>query len=119
MNDKLACSAPGNGSRSQVGEDLVAMTQCCSQIQSLLSQDGSSRKRMKHDTIFMPLNVISPIGNVNDSYNPRYDLDISKLKSTATSGVKRKKTKVRYYLFYFLGWSLIKAYPFPICPILR
>ena len=45
MIDRIAGSAPGNGSRAAVGEDLVAMTKCRLQARNYMPQDGSNGTR--------------------------------------------------------------------------
>ncbi|RWW86355.1 hypothetical protein BHE74_00004874 [Ensete ventricosum] len=103
MIDRIAGSAPGNGSRVAVGEDLVAMTKCRLQAKSFMSQDGSATtKKMKRDTSAMPLNNVSSAGSFNDSFKQSYGLDNSELESTATSRVKRQKVEVRYYAVHLL-----------------
>ncbi|RWW33259.1 hypothetical protein GW17_00002043 [Ensete ventricosum] len=95
MIDRIAGSAPGNGSRVAVGEDLVAMTKCRLQAKSFMSQDGSATtKKMKRDTSAMPLNNVSSAGSFNDSFKQSYGLDNSELESTATSRVKRQKVEL-------------------------
>ncbi|KAG2723180.1 hypothetical protein I3843_02G137400 [Carya illinoinensis] len=42
MIDRIASSAPGNGSRATVGEDLVAMTKCRLQARNFITQDGTN-----------------------------------------------------------------------------
>ncbi|OAY75775.1 Mediator of RNA polymerase II transcription subunit 15a [Ananas comosus] len=99
MIDRIAGSAPGNGSRAAVGEDLVAMTKCRLQARNFMSQDGNStNKKMKRDTNAMPLNNVSSAGSVNDSFMQLYGLDASELQSTATSRVKKHKAEVNHVL---------------------
>ncbi|WOL11985.1 mediator of RNA polymerase II transcription subunit 15a [Canna indica] len=95
MVDKLAGSAPGNGSRAVIGEDLVAMTKSHLQARSL---DGDSKK-MKRDTSAMPLNNVSSAGSLNDSFKQSYGFDTSELESTATSHVKRQKVEVSHAVY--------------------
>jgi PAX-interacting protein 1 len=98
MIDRIAGSAPGNGSRAAVGEDLVAMTKCRLQARNFITHDGSgASKKMKRDTSAMPLNV-SPAGSVNDSLKQSYSVDAPELQSTATSRVKRQKKEVNHAL---------------------
>lgn len=95
MIDRIAGSAPGNGSRAAVGEDLVAMTKCRLQARNYIVQDGSTgTKKMKRYTSAMPLNVASSVGSKQS--------EISDLESTATSSVKRPRIEVQFvaYLFY-------------------
>jgi PAX-interacting protein 1 len=96
MIDRIAGSAPGNGSRTAVGEDLVAMTKCRLQARNFITHDGSgASKKMKRDTSAMPLNASA--GSVNDSLKQSYNVDTPELQSTATSHVKWQKNEV--YLF--------------------
>ncbi|XP_042426453.1 mediator of RNA polymerase II transcription subunit 15a-like isoform X2 [Zingiber officinale] len=99
MIDRIASSAPGNGSRAAVGEDLVAMTKCRLQARSFMSQDGSGpTKRIKRDISSIPLNNISSAGSKNDSLKQSYGLDTSELESTATSCAKQQKFEVNHAL---------------------
>ncbi|KAF8654035.1 hypothetical protein HU200_062180 [Digitaria exilis] len=98
MIDRIAGSAPGNGSRAAVGEDLVAMTKCRLQARNFITHDGSgTSKKIKRDTSAMPLNVSSP-GSVNDSFKQSYIVDTPELQSTATSRVKWQKAEVNHAL---------------------
>ncbi|XP_047321626.1 mediator of RNA polymerase II transcription subunit 15a [Impatiens glandulifera] len=73
MFDRIAGSAPGNGSRAAVGEDLAAMTKCRLQARNFAMQDGANgMRRMKRYTT---ANFVT--GSEN-----------SDAESTATSGVK-------------------------------
>ncbi|KAL5067225.1 hypothetical protein RYX36_018112 [Vicia faba] len=75
MNDRIAGSAPGNGSRVAVGEDLVAMTNCRLQARNFITQDGANgTRRMKSSTNATPLNVASSTGSVNDSFKQLWRL---------------------------------------------
>ena len=66
--DRMAGSAPGNGSRAAVGEDLVAMTKCRLQRRNLMSQDGSAAtKRMRRCMSTMPLSTAASGGSVTNS----------------------------------------------------
>ncbi|PIA53271.1 hypothetical protein AQUCO_00900092v1 [Aquilegia coerulea] len=92
MIDRIAGSAPGNGSRAAVGEDLVAMTKCRMQARNFITQDGvSATKKMRRDTSAMPLNGFSSAGSVTDSFKQRNGLEMSDLESTATSRIKRPR----------------------------
>lgn len=91
MIDRIAGSAPGNGSRAAVGEDLVAMTKCRLQARNFITHDGSgTSKKMKRDTSAMPLNV--------SSAEQPYSVDTPELQSTATSRVKWQKAEVNHAL---------------------
>ncbi|ONK63795.1 uncharacterized protein A4U43_C07F19020 [Asparagus officinalis] len=95
MIDRIAGSAPGNGSRAAVGEDLVAMTKCRLQARNFMSQDGgAAAKKMKRHTSAMPLNNVSSPGSVNDSFKQLFGFEKSELESTATSRIKRLKPEV-------------------------
>nr|GEX83885.1 hypothetical protein [Tanacetum cinerariifolium] len=86
-------SAPGNGSRAAVGEDLVAMTKCRLQARTLVTQDGTNGvRKMKRFTSAMPLNVVSSAGSVNDSFK-QLSVDTSELDSTASSAIKRPRVE--------------------------
>ncbi|XP_066331188.1 mediator of RNA polymerase II transcription subunit 15a-like isoform X1 [Miscanthus floridulus] len=98
MIDRIAGSAPGNGSRAAVGEDLVAMTKCRLQARNFITHDGSgASKKMKRDTSAMPLNV-SSAGSVNDSLKQSYSVGTPELQSTATSRVKWQRAEVNHAL---------------------
>ncbi|KAF0900848.1 hypothetical protein E2562_035483 [Oryza meyeriana var. granulata] len=98
MIDRIAGSAPGNGSRAAVGEDLVAMTKCRLQARNFITHDGTgTSKKMKRDTSAMPLNV-SSAGSVNDSFKQTFSIDTPELQSTATSRVKWQKTEINHAL---------------------
>lgn len=99
MIDRIAGSAPGNGSRATVGEDLVAMTKCRLQARNFLTQDGSTgTKRMRRHTSAMPLNVASSIGSMSDSFKQLSGLETSELESTATSSIKKARNEVNHAL---------------------
>ncbi|GAB4832120.1 hypothetical protein Ancab_006139 [Ancistrocladus abbreviatus] len=94
MIDWNAGSAPGSGSRTAVGEDLVAMTKCRLQARNFITQDGGSgTKRMRRYTSAMPLNVAASAGSMNDSFRQFTGSETSELESTATSNVKRLRTE--------------------------
>ncbi|KNA02701.1 hypothetical protein SOVF_216190, partial [Spinacia oleracea] len=95
MIDRIAGSAPGNGSRATVGEDLVAMTKCRLQARNFQTQDGSTgTKRMRRYTSAMPLNVAATVGSMNDNFKQFAGYETSELESTATSSVKKSRTEV-------------------------
>uniref|UniRef100_A0A803ML65 Mediator complex subunit 15 KIX domain-containing protein n=1 Tax=Chenopodium quinoa TaxID=63459 RepID=A0A803ML65_CHEQI len=99
MIDLIAGSAPGNGSRATVGEDLVAMTKCRLQARNFQTQDGSTgTKRMRRYTSAMPLNVAATIGSMNDNFKQFTGSETSDLESTATSNVKKAKLEVNHAL---------------------
>ncbi|XWS11745.1 hypothetical protein CRYUN_Cryun37aG0026500 [Craigia yunnanensis] len=99
MTDRIAGSAPGNGSRAAVGEDLVAMTKCRMQARNFITQDGmNGTKKMRRYTSAMPLNVVSSAGSVNDSFKQLAGSETSDLESTATSRVKRPRIEANHAL---------------------
>ncbi|XVE89026.1 hypothetical protein DITRI_Ditri19aG0116900 [Diplodiscus trichospermus] len=99
MSDRTAGSAPGNGSRAAVGEDLVAMTKCRLQARNFITQDGmSGMKKMRRYTSAMPLNVVSSAGSVNDSFKLLTGSETSDMESTATSSVKRPRIEANHAL---------------------
>ena len=66
--DRMAGSAPCNGSRVVVGEDLVSMTKCRLQKRNLMSQDVSAAtKRMRRCMSSMPLSTVASGGSVTNS----------------------------------------------------
>ena len=66
--DRMAGSAPRNGSKVAVGEDLVAMTKFHLQTRNLMSQDVSAAtKRMRRCMSSMPLNTVASSGSVTNS----------------------------------------------------
>ncbi|KAJ7570704.1 hypothetical protein O6H91_01G132400 [Diphasiastrum complanatum] len=90
LSDKLAASAPGNGCRAAVGEDLAAVTKCRLQARSLMSQDGSyPSKRLKRSLDSIALSVISSDGSVVNSLYAADDLSSTDVESTVTSKVRR------------------------------
>lgn len=98
MIDRIAGSAPGNGSRATVGEDLVAMTKCRLQVRNV-PQDGSAgTKRMRRHTSAMPLNVAATVGSMNDNFKQFAGSETSELESTATSSIKKARTQVNHAL---------------------
>ncbi|XP_074274402.1 mediator of RNA polymerase II transcription subunit 15a isoform X2 [Silene latifolia] len=100
MVDRIAGSAPGNGSRATVGEDLVAMTKCRLQARNFLAQDGGSgTKRMRRYTSAMPLNFGPSVGSVNDSLKQlNGPPGTPELESTATSAIKKARIEVNHAL---------------------
>ncbi|KAK1417881.1 hypothetical protein QVD17_27015 [Tagetes erecta] len=94
MFDRIAGSAPGNGSRAAVGEDLVAMTKCRLQARNSVTQDGANgTRKMKRFTSAMPLNVVSSAGSVKDSFNHLNASETSEVDSSASSSIKRPRTE--------------------------
>ncbi|KAF3673834.1 Mediator of RNA polymerase II transcription subunit 15a [Capsicum annuum] len=96
MIDRIAGSAPGNGSRAAVGEDLVAMTKCRLQARNYFTQDGpTGTKKMKRYTTS---NVVSSSGSLNDRFWQLNCSEAPELESTATSDVKRPRLEVNHAL---------------------
>lgn len=105
MVDRIAGSAPGNGSRAAVGEDLVAMTKCRLQARNFFNQDGpSGNKKMRRYTSAMPCNVVSSSGSVNDSLR-HLNGNESDGESTGASNVKRPRIEVCHMFDSLLLWS--------------
>ncbi|XP_071741694.1 mediator of RNA polymerase II transcription subunit 15a-like [Rutidosis leptorrhynchoides] len=99
MIDRIAGSAPGNGSRAAVGEDLVAMTKCRLQARNFVTQDGTNgMRKMKRFTSAVPLNVVSSTGSVNDNFKQLNVSDTSELDSTASSAIKKPRIQVNHAL---------------------
>ncbi|GFS38958.1 hypothetical protein Acr_00g0060500 [Actinidia rufa] len=99
MIDRIAGSAPGNGSRAAVGEDLVAMTKCRLQARTIATQDtNTGTRKMKRYTSAIPLNVESSAGSVNDSFKRLTGSEASDLESTATSSIKRPRSEANHAL---------------------
>jgi PAX-interacting protein 1 len=100
MSDMIAGSAPGNGSRAAVGEDLVSMTNCRLQARNFITQDGTSGiRKIKRYTSARPLNVVSSAGSKNDSIKELSASEASQQEPTATSNVKKPKVEVLNYMF--------------------
>ncbi|RHN76561.1 putative coactivator CBP, KIX domain-containing protein [Medicago truncatula] len=92
MIDRIAASAPGNGSIVSVGEDLVAMTNCHLQDRNFLPQDGvNGSRKMKRCINATPFDVVSSAGCVNDSIKQLNAIEASDLEPIATSIIKRPK----------------------------
>ncbi|XP_062012017.1 mediator of RNA polymerase II transcription subunit 15a isoform X2 [Rosa rugosa] len=100
MIDRIAGSAPGNGSRAAVGEDLVAMTKCRLQARNFITHDGTTNgtRKMRRYTSAMPLNVVSSGGSMNDSFKQLTCSETSDLESTATSRIKRPRIEANHAL---------------------
>uniref|UniRef100_A0A1J3JTF3 Mediator of RNA polymerase II transcription subunit 15a n=1 Tax=Noccaea caerulescens TaxID=107243 RepID=A0A1J3JTF3_NOCCA len=99
MVDRIAGSAPGNGSRASVGEDLVAMTKCRLQARNYMTQEGMmATKKMKRHTTAMPIRVVSLGGSVGDNYKQFACSESSDLESTATSDGKKARTETEHAL---------------------
>ncbi|OWM87295.1 hypothetical protein CDL15_Pgr022402 [Punica granatum] len=99
MVDRIAGSAPGNGSRAAIGEDLVAMTKCRMQARNFIMQDGpSGTKKIRRYTSAMPLSVASSAGSMNDSFKQIMGAETSDLESTASSSAKRSRSEANHVL---------------------
>lgn len=112
MTDRIAGSAPGNGSRAAVGEDLVAMTKCRLQARNFINQDGANgTKRMRRYASAMPLNVVSSPGSLNDSIKQSTAWEVADLDSAATSSIKKPRTEVKSYAIYLIVYILSNLLP--------
>ncbi|KAH7848470.1 hypothetical protein Vadar_003117 [Vaccinium darrowii] len=99
MIDRIAGSAPCNGSKTVVGEDLVAMTKWRLQERNMSMQDTNIRTRkLRCYTSAMPLNVVSSAGSANDSFKHFTCSETSDSESTATSSVKRPRFEANHAL---------------------
>ncbi|KAL1218413.1 Mediator of RNA polymerase II transcription subunit 15a [Cardamine amara subsp. amara] len=99
MVDRIAGSAPGNGSRASVGEDLVAMTKCSLQEIIFMTQEGMmAAKKRKHHTTSMPLSIASLGGYASDNYKEFAGSETSDLESTETSDGKKARTETEHAL---------------------
>lgn len=99
MIDNVAGSAPGNGSRAAVGEDLVEMTKCRLRGRNFITQDETTgTKKIKRCTTATPSNVVSYTGCINDSLKQLNGSDLSHLDLTATSTAKKPRLEVLAHL---------------------
>ncbi|KAE9585821.1 putative coactivator CBP, KIX domain-containing protein [Lupinus albus] len=99
MNDRIAGSAPGNGSRVAVGEDLVAMTNCRLQARNFITQDGGSgTRKMKRHINATPLNVISSAGSMTDSIKLLTAFEASELESIMSTSIKKPRIEASHAL---------------------
>ncbi|XP_058204905.1 mediator of RNA polymerase II transcription subunit 15a-like [Rhododendron vialii] len=99
MMDTIAGSAPDNGSRTAVGEDLVAMTKWRLQARNMSMQDTNiGARKMRRYTSAMPLNVVSSAGSANYSFKHLTCSETSDSESTATSSVKRRRFQANHTL---------------------
>ncbi|XP_057976211.1 mediator of RNA polymerase II transcription subunit 15a-like isoform X2 [Malania oleifera] len=90
MMDMMAGSAPGNGSRAAVGEDLADTARCHLQAKCFSGQYGTNGLgMMQQDRNLMPSETVS----FGDDINDRCDLE-----STATFCVKRPRIEAHYAL---------------------
>ncbi|KAK4267599.1 hypothetical protein QN277_024356 [Acacia crassicarpa] len=94
MVDRIAVSAPGNGSRAAVGEDLVAMTKSRLQARNFIDQDGTNgTKRMRRHLSATPLNVVSSPDCMNGSMKQLNALEAADLDSATTASIKKPRIK--------------------------
>ncbi|XP_058728872.1 mediator of RNA polymerase II transcription subunit 15a-like [Vicia villosa] len=99
MSDRIAGSAPGNGSRAAVGEDLVSMTNCRLQARNFITQDGTNGiRKIKRYTSARPLNVKSSAVSKNDSIKQLSASEASQQESTATTNFKKPKAEATHAL---------------------
>ncbi|XP_050898526.1 mediator of RNA polymerase II transcription subunit 15a isoform X4 [Lathyrus oleraceus] len=101
MSDRIAGSAPGNGSRAAVGEDLVSMTNCRLQARNFITQDGTNGiRKIKRYTSARPLNVKSsavPVSK-NDSITQLSASEASQQESTDTTDFKKPNAEAIHAL---------------------
>ncbi|XP_019448069.1 PREDICTED: mediator of RNA polymerase II transcription subunit 15a-like isoform X2 [Lupinus angustifolius] len=98
-NDRIAGSAPGNGSRVAVGEDLVAVTNCRLQARNFITQDGGSgTRKMKRCINATPLNVISSAGSMTDSIKLLTAFEASELESLMSTSIKKPRVEACHAL---------------------
>ncbi|KAL1829484.1 hypothetical protein ACET3Z_007896 [Daucus carota] len=84
MIDRMAGSAPGNGSSAAVGEDLGDMTMCRQQARTFITRDGTTEtKRTKHYATAMPSDVVSTVRSINDGFKQLSGSDSCDLEPTA------------------------------------
>ncbi|GLJ55470.1 hypothetical protein SUGI_1191140 [Cryptomeria japonica] len=99
LNDRMAGSAPGNGSRAAVGEDLVAMTKCRQQARNLMTQeDSSTSKKTVRCMSSMPVSTVSSGGSVINSLQQHNNQESPEMESTATSRIKRPRMEMSHAL---------------------
>ncbi|KAK4746955.1 hypothetical protein SAY87_025992 [Trapa incisa] len=97
--DRIAGSAPGNGSRAAIGEDLVDMTRSLHHLRDCNMQDGwSSSGKMKRSTVAITPSGASSAGSLNERVKRFMDAEPSDLEATATSSIKRLRTKLNHTL---------------------
>ncbi|XP_010441641.1 PREDICTED: mediator of RNA polymerase II transcription subunit 15a-like [Camelina sativa] len=97
MVDTIAGSAPGNGSRASVGEDLVAMTKCRLHARDFMTQEGMmATTKMKRHKTAMPLSVGSLGGSVGDNY--KQFAGLVGMASTVTCGGNKARTETEHAL---------------------
>jgi hypothetical protein len=110
MSDRISGSAPGNGSRAAVGEDLVSMTNCRLQARSFITQDGGTTngiRKFKRHIRGKTLDVGSSGGSMNDNLKQLSASEASQQESTATSNVKKAKAEVVNYMFLSITFNFI------------
>ncbi|KAL3629921.1 hypothetical protein CASFOL_026233 [Castilleja foliolosa] len=97
MVDRIAGSAPGNGSRAAVGEDLVALTKCRLQARNHTQDGAGGTKKMRRYTSAIPSNVVSSTGSWNDGLRHLTGNE-SDGESTGASSVKRPRIEANHAL---------------------
>jgi len=103
MSDRISGSAPGNGSRAAVGEDLVSMTNCRLQARSFITQDGGTTnviRKFKRHVRGKTLDVGPSAGSMNDNLKQLSASEASQQESSA-------KAKVVNYMFLFITFNFI------------
>ncbi|KAI9084592.1 hypothetical protein K1719_033580 [Acacia pycnantha] len=99
MMDRIPGSAPGNGFRAAVDEDLVAMTKCHLRARNFINQYGTNgTKRMRRYVSAMPLNIVSSPDCMNDSMKQLNALEAVDLDSATTATFPRLFLKNLYQL---------------------
>ncbi|KAK9283157.1 hypothetical protein L1049_011388 [Liquidambar formosana] len=92
LSDEIAASAPGDGSRAAVGEDLGAITKARLQRRNFTGRKGSTgTRRMRRYASATPMNIISSAGSIDDRFKELTDLEASDLESSETSRIKRPR----------------------------
>jgi len=110
MSDRISGSAPGNGSRAAVGEDLVSMTNSRLQARSFITQDGGTAngiRKFKRHIRGKTSDVGSSAGSMNDNLKQLSASEASQQESTATSNVKKPEAKVVNYMFLSITFNFI------------
>ncbi|KVH89839.1 Coactivator CBP, KIX domain-containing protein [Cynara cardunculus var. scolymus] len=127
MIDRIAGSAPGNGSRAAVGEDLVAMTKL--HLQARTSGTPNGTRKMKRFTSAIPLNGVS---SANSRRHPLLEeirdinlglidtvVDISKEDADSAEGGKGTIVKCSFIASPIQPLRLLVPANYPNCsPIL-
>lgn len=97
MTDGMSSSAPDNGSRAEIGEDLVAMTKSHLQARYVTRwNDSSGTRKMKRCTSALVLSSTNV--SINDNFRKWIDVEESDLESTITSSIKRPRIEAKHAL---------------------